>query len=53
MRCIAASLPPVGGGQYALSISAPVERMDNDRIRELSVYILAMRREIEKAMKGE
>lgn len=53
VRCIAASLPPVGGGQYALSISAPVERMDNERIRELSVYILDICKEIEKAMKGE
>ena len=53
VRCIAASLPPVGGGLYALSISAPVERMDNDRIRVLSAYILAMRKEIEQAMKGE
>ena len=53
VRCIAASLPPVGGGQYALSISAPVERMDNDRIRVLSAYILAIRKEIEQAMKGE
>ena len=53
VRCIAASLPPVGGGQYALSISAPIERMDNDRIRVLSAYILAIRKEIEQAMKGE
>lgn len=52
VRCIAASLPPVRGGNYALSISAPVARMDNDRIRVLSAYILSIKKEIEQAMKG-
>lgn len=41
VRCIAAALPGrTGEAQYAFSISAPINRMDNDRIRELSEYIL-------------
>ncbi|WP_130836446.1 IclR family transcriptional regulator [Lachnoclostridium sp. Marseille-P6806] len=49
VRCIAVSLRDYAGRpRYALSISAPVMRMDNDRIRELSGYILKTREEIEK-----
>lgn len=53
VRCIASSVPSIGGGSYAISISAPVSRMDNDRIRELSAYILNAKKEIEQALRGE
>ncbi len=34
--------------EYAISISVPINRMDNDRIRELSGYILSTKQDIEK-----
>lgn len=41
VRCVAAALDQAGGGvKYAFSISAPVNRMDNDRVRELAGYVL-------------
>ncbi len=41
VRCIAASVTdPHSREHYAFSISAPISRMDNARIRELSGYIL-------------
>ena len=51
VRCIACSLKePMGSARHAFSISAPVSRMDNDRIRELADSALKVREEIaEKA----
>jgi len=47
VRCIAAALTKQpNGNSYAFSISAPVQRMDNDRIRELSRYILETKKAI-------
>lgn len=51
VRCIAVSIPdyhkePV----YALSISAPVSRMTDARIAELSVDVLAFKKELEKTL---
>ena len=47
VRCVAASLPAVPmGGQYAMSISAPIGRMEDDRIRELAADLMAVKAEI-------
>ena len=53
VRCIGASLD-FGGThpKYAFSISVPIGRMDNDRIRELSGYILKTKDEIERGFRG-
>lgn len=41
VRCIGVALTtPVGMPRYAISISVPIERMDNDRIREFSRLLL-------------
>lgn len=48
VRCIAAGLDTHLKKRYAFSISAPVSRMDNDRIRRLSQYILQAKEQIEK-----
>ena len=49
VRCIAASLEiPANHGLYAFSISAPVNRMDNERILRLSADILKTKQAIEK-----
>ncbi|SDZ73394.1 transcriptional regulator, IclR family [Lachnospiraceae bacterium NK3A20] len=48
VRCIAVALDISGDNQtYAFSISVPVARMDNDRIRELSGYLAKAREEID------
>lgn len=48
VRCIACSLKDaLGRANYAFSISAPVSRMDNERIRELAGYVLKAGREME------
>ena len=50
VRCVAASLAVTGSkAEYAFSISAPVSRMDNDRIRELAQDILWTREQIREA----
>lgn len=48
VRCIGTALS-LGDAEahYAISISVPIARMDNDRIRELSEIILAARHDIE------
>lgn len=49
VRCIAAAFADYTGKvKYAFSISAPVSRMDNDRIKELSGYVLDIKARIEK-----
>ncbi len=47
VRCIAVSLPlHHQRARYAFSISAPVGRMDNDRIRQLAEYVLDAKKQI-------
>ena len=47
VRCIAVSLKDYTGRvKYAFSISAPVSRMDNDRIRQLAGYVLEIKEQI-------
>lgn len=47
VRCIAASIPDYNGNPfYAFSISAPVTRMDDARIEELSRIVLAAKAKI-------
>lgn len=47
VRCIAVSLKDYTGRvKYAFSISAPVSRMDNERIRQLAGYVLEIRDQI-------
>lgn len=51
VRCIAIAFPNYRGEvRYALSISAPVGRMDNDRIRELAAQALEIKEEILKEL---
>ena len=55
VRCIAASLPlpgPDSAARYAFSVSVPISRMDNDRIRELSYHILKTKDDIIRAING-
>ena len=55
VRCIAAALPlpgPDSASRYAFSVSVPISRMDNDRIRELSNYVLATKEAICRAVNG-
>lgn len=47
VRCVAAAIPDYSGrAAYALSISAPLSRMSNERVRELSAMLLTARNEI-------
>lgn len=51
VRCIAAALKDSSGtASYAFSISAPAGRMDERRVRELSVLVLNTQKEIEKVL---
>lgn len=53
VRCIAAAIPDWSGRAcYALSISAPLTRMSNDRIRELAAPLLAARDQIAGTLGG-
>lgn len=52
VRCIAAALSLDGGSRYAFSISVPISRMDNDRIRELSGIVLAVKAEMDAELVG-
>lgn len=52
VRCIAAALSLDGGSRYAFSISVPISRMDNDRIRELSGIVLAVKAEMDAELAG-
>ncbi|MBR1797993.1 MAG: IclR family transcriptional regulator [Clostridiales bacterium] len=48
VRCIGIALDIAGRSvDYAISISVPISRMDNDRIEELSKYILETKKEID------
>lgn len=47
VRCIASSLRDhIGRARYAFSISAPVSRMDNQRVEELAGYVLEVREQM-------
>ena len=47
VRCIAAGVTDYKGRpKYAFSISAPVSRMDDQRVEELAYYVLKMKEEI-------
>lgn len=51
VRCIAVSLKEYTGRvKYAFSISAPVSRMENDRIRQLADYVLEIKGQIEEEL---
>lgn len=51
VRCIAVSIPDYDGKvKYAFSISAPVTRMTDERIRELSRVVLETKEKIRAAM---
>lgn len=50
VRCIASSISVGRGGQYAFSISAPVARMDNDRIRSLAECVIRTREAIRQEL---
>ena len=53
VRCIAACLCDYQGKpRYAFSISAPVSRMDNDRIKELSGYVLKAKAQMESEFRS-
>ena len=55
VRCIGASLmissdaSEKPGTEYAFSISVPISRMDEERVRELSGYVLATKTAVEEA----
>lgn len=52
VRCIAASISSGSEkARYAFSISAPVNRMTDKRMRELSVYVLRTQEELEPLVK--
>lgn len=48
VRCIAAALRTGDSPQYAFSISAPVTRMSDERIRQLKEEILIVKKELEQ-----
>ena len=52
VRCIAAALAVDGGARYAFSISVPIGRMDNERIRELSQEVLACKAQMDEELSG-
>ena len=53
VRCIAAALPDYRGrASYAISVSAPLTRMSDERIAELRVPLLTARDEIAAAIGG-
>lgn len=47
VRCIAATLTSTNGQpRYAFSISAPINRMSDERVRELSQLVLSVKRQL-------
>jgi DNA-binding IclR family transcriptional regulator len=53
VRCIAASISDYNNkSRYAFSISAPSNRMTNERISELSAYVLQIRDELNERIRG-
>lgn len=53
VRCIGASLSISDRPEYAFSISVPITRMDNDRIRDLSGDVLRARETINSLFRSE
>lgn len=52
VRCIAVSIPRYDGTpKYALSISAPMTRMSDERIQELAPIILDMKKQLLKVLR--
>lgn len=52
VRCIAVSIPDYKGRtKYALSVSAPIGRMSDERIEELAKIVLEVKEEICRCMK--
>ena len=53
VRCIAAAIPDYRGrASYAISLSAPVSRMTDQRVAELRAPLMAARDEIARALGG-
>ena len=53
VRCVAAAIPDWhGAASYALSISAPVSRMTDERVRSLIPALLETRDEISACLGG-
>lgn len=53
VRCIAAAIPDYRGrASYAISLSAPVTRMTDQRVAELKAPLMAARDEIARALGG-
>lgn len=53
VRCIGIALDLYGSQpSLAISISVPISRMDNDRIREFSLYLMSEKAEIEAELRG-
>ncbi len=51
VRCIAACIYDYRGkAKYAFSVSAPVSRMSDERIKELSTYVLKVKSELSNAL---
>lgn len=53
VRCIAAALAMDGGARYAFSISVPIGRMDNERIRQLSQEVLECKAELDTELSNK
>lgn len=54
VRCIAASLPGYEGSPlYAFSISAPVNRMSDEKIEQYSVYVLEAKSQLARELYGK
>ena len=52
VRCIAASIPNKSGrAEYAFSISAPISRMSDEKIEELSKHVLEMKERITRELR--
>lgn len=50
VRCIAGAILDYNNSKYAFSISAPISRMTDERIEELSKYVLTMKEELSKQL---
>lgn len=54
VRCIAASLPGYEGNQpYAFSISAPINRMTDEKIQQYAHYILDTKKQLTEELYGK
>lgn len=54
VRCIAAGLPGYEGNQpYAFSISAPINRMNDEKIEQYSHYVLETKKQLTEELYGK